>query len=246
MKIKFLIAGIFGVAAFSIAVAIFSTYKVESQSITNSTKQTERKDLPIVDLSTVEMPENESSFRQKKSKRYDSEGGNLDKSKLVFTENSLTEIYDLPVNGIKTDALPVYQSDAIIIGNVTDRKAFLSNDKTAVYSEFTIGIEQVLKGQENALLHPQSTVAIQRRGGAVKLSSGKILRRGAITESMPLSDKKYLFFLRYYGDSESFEIITGYEFRNGKVFPLDGKNLSEDKEKMNNSQLMRGKLKMSF
>ncbi|HEX8194746.1 MAG TPA: hypothetical protein VF571_00925 [Pyrinomonadaceae bacterium] len=246
MKIKFLIAGIFAIAAFTMVVAIFSTYKVESQSITKSTKQTERKDLPVVDLSTVEMQEHEYSFRQKRSKRYDSEGGNLDKSKLVFTGNSLAEIYDLPANDIRIDALPVYQSNAIIIGTVTDRKAFLSNDKTAVYSEFAIEIEQVLKGEENSLLHSQSTVTIQRRGGAVRLPSGKILRRGAITEFMPLSDKKYLFFLKYYGDSESFEIITGYELRDGRVFPLDGQNLSEGKRKNVRFTAYEGKTQEEF
>lgn len=231
MKIKFLVASIFAITIFSIAGIIFTTYTVESQSITKSHKQTERSDLPIVDLSMVETSEIEQPFREKRNKRYDLEGDKFDKSKLVFREDSLAEIYDLPTNDVKINALPVYQSDAIIIGTVTDRKAFLSKDKTTVYSEFTVEVEQVLKGQTNVLLSSQDTIAIQRRGGAVKLPSGKILRRGTTTESMPLSDKKYLFFLRYFSDGESFGMITGYEFRNGKVFPLDGRNLPEGKRK---------------
>src|SRR6266404_8890020 len=42
-------------------------------------------------------------------------------------------------------SLPVAQSDAVIIGEVTRAEAHLSNDKTGVYSEFTIQISQVLK-----------------------------------------------------------------------------------------------------
>ena len=87
-------------------------------------------------------------------------------------------------------------SSQIIIGTVTDRKAFLSNDKTAVYSEFTVQVEQVLKGQADNLLMPQNTIAVQSSGGAIRFPSGKILRRGNIFERMPLLNKQYLFFLK--------------------------------------------------
>ena len=225
MKVKFLIASIYAVAIFLIATVIFSTYKVESQSVAKAHKQTERNDLPIVDLpADSKIPENEKPLREKRNKRYDLKDDKIDKSKLVFKESDYAEVYNLPISDVPIAAIPAYQSDAVIIGTVTDRKAFLSNDKITVYSEFTVQVEQVLKGQSNTLLTPRNTVAVQRRGGAVRLPSGKIIRRGAIFETMPLSEKRYLFFLESDKESESFQIVTGYQLRNGQVFPLDGVN----------------------
>jgi hypothetical protein len=42
-------------------------------------------------------------------------------------------------------ALPTHISNAVVIGEVTDAKAYLSEDRTSVYSEFTIRVGEVLK-----------------------------------------------------------------------------------------------------
>lgn len=229
MKInKFLVVGIFTLAAFAIVAVVFTSYRVESQTVTKVQKEPKRNDLPIVDLPTdLQNRGNIDSLRKKRNERYDLKDKSLNTDKFVFKQSDLEEVYNLPLSHGGVPALPVYASDEIVIGTIADRHAHLSNDKTSVYSEFMVHIEQVIKGEASSLTINQNTIAVQRFGGAVRLSSGKILRRGGISERMPLTGKKYLFFLKNNSESESFSILTGYELRDNRVFPLDGVNLIE-------------------
>jgi len=224
---KFLVVSIFTLAVFAIATVVFTSYKVGSQSVTKVQKEPERNDLPIVDLPTdLQNRENIDSFRKKRNEHYDLKDKSFNPDKLVFKQSDLEEIYDLPVSHPQKPALPVYGSDLIITGTVTDRQAHLSNDRTAVYSEFTVEIEQIIKGAAS-----QRTIAVQHFGGAVRLPSGKILRRGKSDERMPSDNRKYLFFLKNQDENESFSILTAYELRDSRVFPLDGVNPPADGSK---------------
>src|SRR5258708_32167306 len=54
----------------------------------------------------------------------------------------------LPLNAhwwLGIPALPVPQSDAIVIGEVLGGRAYLSNNRSVVYSEFPVLVEDVLK-----------------------------------------------------------------------------------------------------
>lgn len=224
---KFLVVSIFTLAVFAIAAVVFTSYKVGSQSVRKVQKEPERNDLPIVDLPTdLQNKENINSLRRKRNERYDLKDKSLNPDKFIFKQSDPEEVYNLSPSHGGVPALPVYASDLIVIGNVTDRKAHLSNDRTSVYSEFTIEIEQIIKGTVS-----QRTIAAQRFGGAVRLPSGKILRRGNMDERMPLNNRKYLFFLKSHTESESFSIFTAYELRDGRAFPLDGVNPPVDGRK---------------
>jgi hypothetical protein len=39
---------------------------------------------------------------------------------------------------------------------------------------------------------------------------------------MPATGSKYVFFLKCNGSGQDFSILTGYELKGGRVFPLDG------------------------
>jgi hypothetical protein len=39
---------------------------------------------------------------------------------------------------------------------------------------------------------------------------------------MPQPGKKYVFFLRRNADTDNYLILTAYEIRSGRVYPLDG------------------------
>lgn len=222
---KFLVLSIFALVAFMIVTGVFTSYKVSSQSVNKVQKESERDDLPIVDLpADLQNQESAKSLREKRNERYDLKDKSIKPDKLVFKQSDLEEIYDLPFSHGENPAIPFEQSDVIVIGTVTDGKAHLSNDKTSVYSEFEVRIESVVKGEANPLIKTQNSIAVERSGGAVRLPSGKILRRGKIFERMPIANRKYLFFLRSHNEIESFSIISGYELRDGRVFPLDGIN----------------------
>jgi hypothetical protein len=117
-------------------------------------------------------------------------------------------------------ALPTYNSDAVVIGNIESSSAFLSEDKTGVYSEFALQISQVLKNPPGDL-DPGALTTVLRPGGGVRFPSGNVKYFLIGGRGMPHVGGRYLLFLKYDNLAEAFYIVTGYELVNGKVFPLD-------------------------
>ncbi len=102
---------------------------------------------------------------------------------------------------------------------VTDAQAYLSNDKTGVYSEFTVRIDEVLKNDSPAQFTVGSFIAVERFGGRVRFPSGRIGTYWASGQGMLRIGRRYVLFLS--SSAESFQIITGYELRGGHVILLD-------------------------
>lgn len=116
--------------------------------------------------------------------------------------------------------LPTYNSDVVVLGYVTEASAYLSEDKTSVYSEFQLQISQVFKSPASAF-DPTATIAVLRPGGGVRFPSGAVRYFLVAGRGLPRAGKRYLLFLKYDDLAQSFYIVTGYELREGKVFPLD-------------------------
>ena len=116
-------------------------------------------------------------------------------------------------------AFPTQKATAIVLGTVTDARSYLSNDKTGVYSSFSIQVEEVLKNPGR--LSIGSLIEGEREGGRVQFPSGRIRLYMIAEQDMPQVGGRYVFFLND-GDNETvFEIITGYEIRDSSVLPLD-------------------------
>lgn len=157
--------------------------------------------------------------RQAKSRGYD-------KLRLGQITEAPINVDELPLNvhwwqGMS--ALPVAQSDAIVVGFVHDARAYLSNNRSVVYSEFSVRVDEILKDAPNPLNEGQEIVA-QRLGGAVIFPSGKVQHYRISKQGFPRTDEKYILFLKSNG--EDYDIITGYAVGSGRVVPLDrGANL---------------------
>jgi hypothetical protein len=118
-------------------------------------------------------------------------------------------------------ALPVKQSDAVIVGTVKSGKAFLSNDETGIYSEFFVSVGDWLKGSR--LGSEKSELIIHRAGGRILYPSGNILTYSISGQTMPRLNGKYVFFLVNDKSSSSFNILTAYGIDEGVITPLDGR-----------------------
>ena len=64
--------------------------------------------------------------------------------------------------------IPISQSDLAVIGKVSSANAFLSANKSTVYSEFTIDVSAILKGRA------EGYVVVEREGGYVRFPSGHV------------------------------------------------------------------------
>jgi hypothetical protein len=176
---------------------------------------------PITDYkATLPNPGDVLQFRR--GERY-----NIDSSVPELGEGSDPGIWNLAPSHFRKDAMPFAASDAVAIGTITTGQAYLSNDKRELYSEFKFSLKEVIKNSQAPYLRTGDTIDIQRRGGAVRLPSGKVLTRGAIHESMPRIGTRYLLFLKYDVSTEDYSILMGYELAGNAVYRLDELNFND-------------------
>lgn len=121
--------------------------------------------------------------------------------------------------------IPVDRSSVVLEGEVIDSKAFLSNDKTGVYSEFTIRAGEIFKAPPEHSIKEGTTIVAERYGGKVRYPSGKVIRYRMDGQGTPAKGKTYLFFLAG-AEQGDYKILTAYELQGGKVFALDGTRIN--------------------
>jgi hypothetical protein len=217
-----------GAISLALLVSLLTAISVRSQQgqSTKTENQPTRKQLedaaaPVVDFAGAEAAaEDKSSRRSLKNARHNKAG-------FVIAQPSSTtgdiRMYDDPM--IPIVDFPVDQSDVVVEGHVVSSEAFLSEDKTGVYSEFTIRVSKVLKARSDLPVTDNDMIAAERLGGRVRYPSGKIVRYRVAGEGSPVKGQRYLFFLKETAP-DIYQILTAYELRGNKVFSLDGATLA--------------------
>jgi hypothetical protein len=181
---------------------------------------------PIVDFEAKEPVEPKvKAARDAKARKYSKKYGGEIKEDLhqIFT-NSDWEL--------RLPALPVARSAAVYIGTVVEARAHLTPDKTGVFSEFAFQVESILKSDAKRTVAAGETVSVERSGGRVRMPSGKIVVSWTNHQNMPKVGGRYVLFLTHdyetAGDmGDDFYLLTGYEFKNDKVVPLDSSTKQE-------------------
>lgn len=122
-------------------------------------------------------------------------------------------------------AFPVARSAAVLIGEVSSTNAYLSEDGTGIYSEFSIQVDEILKNDLLNTITVGTSIIAEREGGRVRFPSGKIVTAQVNRQDMPRPGRRYVFFLTCTdlngNDAEGYYLLTAYELREGRVIPLD-------------------------
>jgi hypothetical protein len=177
---------------------------------------------PVTDYSSA-VPNSNDNLRFRSGERY-----NIPISSLPeLGKHSETTLWDLPETHFKKDPMPFQGSDAVVVGTLTSGQAYLSNDKRSIYSEFKLKVHEIVKTPGTVWWRDGDFIDIQRKGGAIRLRSGKVLVRGALADSMPQIGKRYLLFLKYDQNSRDFGIVTGYQLDGNEVYRLDDLSYGE-------------------
>jgi hypothetical protein len=117
-------------------------------------------------------------------------------------------------------ALPVAESEIVVVGTIGTAQAHLSESKRNIFSEFTLTVEDVLKSKFQGVAKG-SVLTIDRVGGHVKYPNGhKILYR-MTGLNMPQVGGRYLLFLTLKHNNEDISILTGYQLTPNGAIPLD-------------------------
>lgn len=168
MKSNRIMWGIVSLVVLVTAVVSFGTFESHGQN----DKPLEIKETPTPEIKDTRdlsmygsvnytsVPENPSSARFPINRRYDDqewvykvinypETGGIGR----ITEDPPPPLY------------PVEESGLIVIGEIASVKAFLSNDRGCVYSEFTIRIDELLRNNESGKTSSKIVKADREGGG---------------------------------------------------------------------------------
>ena len=194
------------------AIVIIPTKSQEPARKAQARKLDENR-FPIADYTAPEPSDpSERAKRHAKGKKYDKSHWNI----YPDAQSSMARTHPIDPN---LPALPLAESTAVVIGQITKAKAYLSNDKTGVYSVFNIQVDEVIKSSSNESLTTASSIEVERDGGRVRFPNGRILTY--VSTNMPQVGLRYVLFLTIPQGQSDFQILTGYELRGGKVYPLD-------------------------
>jgi hypothetical protein len=119
---------------------------------------------------------------------------------------------------------PASISAAVVIGTVIDAKGFVSDDRTYVYSDYQIQVDEILKPDASAKLTVGNRLVASRTGAAVQFPSGHVSHYLTLGRGQPKLGKQYLLFLlRPDRDIPEYDICNGgaYELSSGRALPLD-------------------------
>ena len=123
-------------------------------------------------------------------------------------------------------AIPALESNLIIIGEICSAKAFLSNNKRGVYTEFEVLSLEVLKGDDLKKTGYSRLISIDREGGYVRYPNGQKVFYWVSGFDLPKVGGRYLLFLTRKDDSTNYRILTGYELKADGADPLDNVSFS--------------------
>jgi hypothetical protein len=187
------------------------------KNVQPSQKELDDAATPIVDFDNQPRSgDDPRDQRGMKNRRYDKYGS------VVSEPNPrMGEVISFSHWQVGLSDMPVDKSDLVIEAKVTDSQAFLSDDKTGVYSEFTVRVSRVWKAPMGLTVNKGDMVVTERFGGRVRYPSGKIVRYQMSGQGSPMKGKKYLFFLSGV-EQGNYKILTAYELQGDKVFALDG------------------------
>jgi hypothetical protein len=186
-----------------------------------------RNQRPQQDIDTNQFPTAEYGVTGdvKERARWQAKSKKYNKKHLGRISEASDVIYHIVDWDVGLPAFPVARSAAIVTGEITEAKAYLSEDGSNIYSEFSIQVNEILK---NDLLNPitvGTSLIAEREGGRVRFPSGKIVTARVNHQDMPRLGRRYVFFLTCTdlngNDAEGVYLLTAYELREGHVFPLD-------------------------
>lgn len=198
-----------------------TTYKSGNTLTVSASQNDSPQDLPALDYDTEVLKE-----KSKERKQIDSHfrgRGNPDSRKQISElPEGVEPLPTLTHWWVGLPALPVEQSGVVVLGEIASGGAHLSDDRTGIYSEFTVHVAEVFRDTTGAVAVGES-LTVNRTGGSVHFASGRIQNYRIARQGMPRVGHQYVLFLKRTPEGDLI-ILTGYEISGGHVIPLDGED----------------------
>ena len=116
-------------------------------------------------------------------------------------------------------ALPVDQSDAVVLGTMVENQAYLTESGSAIFTVYHVQLESIFTSLRE--LPPGDRVTVTREGGSIQLKNGKVLDFRVDGQGYPRSGEQYLLFLDRIPGIASYRLLDGYCTSGDWVVPFD-------------------------
>jgi hypothetical protein len=118
--------------------------------------------------------------------------------------------------------IPVKESAFALLGQVEKLQPYLSTDRTHIYTEITVRIEDAFTGPSNSKSTSGRTVIIDQIGGTITMTSGQVIHDGTRVDFLGRTHVggRYILFAKRIHHGKDLTLIRGYELREGRVFKL--------------------------
>lgn len=125
----------------------------------------------------------------------------------------------------RVEFIPAAESAVVVTGRVVKVQPYLSGDRSRIYTEITVAVDDLLKRDRNNRLSATNTVVIDRLGGALKLKTGRVARDDIQIDYLGKTNlgKRYMFFARAVNGGSDVSLRKSYELVDGKVFTNDSR-----------------------
>jgi len=128
------------------------------------------------------------------------------------------------------EIIPANESSLIIVGEVIEVNAHMSNDKLGIYSEFAIQVKEILKNDAAKNVEQGGVVFADRAGGFVRYPNGQRIIYESAQRPLPFISDEYVLFLTSDDESPNYAILIIYELKGNRIIQLDeGRRFDEFK-----------------
>ena len=188
-----------------------------SQAVKSQTKIGNESDIVPEEAESSNPQEREA--RRAKNTRYNAGGADLTVERPPDSEIFVEQVWPA------VDFIPASDSAVVVTGKVVKMQPYLSSDRSRIYTEITVAVDDLLKRDRDNRLSAAHTVVIDRLGGALKLKTGRVVRDDIQIDNLgkALLGKRYVFFARRVNDGSDISLIKTYELVDGKVFTNDSR-----------------------
>lgn len=200
---------------------LFFESRAQESSLAAQASQPYEKSLEAEAIDVAPESENptERANRAAKSARYDSQTNDRDLLSMVPD----ARVDTIGCGHYDPTILPTGSHDVIVLGTLINRQSYLSAKRTAIYTEYQLDIEQVLKTPAEGLSIEQGRLLMDRDGGVLRMSDGRIIASTVHGTGMarPLDvGSRYVLFCRLIHDKRDLILGYAFELRDGKAYAL--------------------------
>jgi hypothetical protein len=102
---------------------------------------------------------------------------------------------------------------------------YLSADRSRIYTEITIRVDEVLKQDRASRISVNKTLVIDRLGGVLRLRTGQVVRDDVQIDNLGVTQlgKRYVLFAHNANNGSDVSLMNSCELIDGEVFTNDSR-----------------------